>query len=309
MLKGRTLKVTILSVILLLVVTDVAVSFYSSELLVLWITLTRDSSYCPRTEAYGGLLRQIRASEDKDTLAAASRRVETDPAGLELWETPEGRLWAPKGSADALMQDLAEERLRIYGSGDWGERRGDTVLDCGANIGLFTRVALRSGAKLVVAIEPAPENLECLRRNVAADIAAGRVIVYPKGVWDKDDFLEMNMNPGNSAANSFVLGGGQNQGRLRLPLTTIDKLAAELKLDRVDFIKMDVEGAERRALAGARETLAKYHPRLSVSAYHLPDDPDVLPSAVRQGWAGYRMRCGLCGTPAGPIRPEILYFR
>ena len=59
-------------------------------------------------------------------------------------------------------------------------------------MGLYAKTALASGAKLVVAIEPAPENIECLRRNLAQEIAAGRVIVYPKGVWDKDDTLALH---------------------------------------------------------------------------------------------------------------------
>ena len=57
----------------------------------------------------------------------------------------------------------------------------------------------------MVAIEPAPENIECLSRNFKDEIARGRVIVYPKGVWDKDDFLTMNIDEHNSAADSFVI--------------------------------------------------------------------------------------------------------
>jgi hypothetical protein len=51
---------------------------------------------------------------------------------------------------------------------------------------------LDSGAKLVVAIEPAPTNPECLPRNMRREIADGRVIVSAKGVWDKEDTLVLN---------------------------------------------------------------------------------------------------------------------
>ena len=60
-------------------------------------------------------------------------------------------------------------------------------------------------------------------------------------------------------------------------LTTIDKIVEELQLERVDFIKMDIEGAERKALAGARNTLAERKPRLALAGYHLEDDQTKIP--------------------------------
>jgi FkbM family methyltransferase len=169
--------------------------------------------------------------------------------------------------------------------------------------------ALHAGAGVVVAIEPAPENIECLRRNYSREIAAGRVIVYPKGVWDKDDFLTLNVDSHNSAADSFVLhpDGAQATGQ-KLPLTTIDKLVAELGLPKVDFIKMDIEGAEPNALRGARGTLERWHPKLSISAYHKPNDPVEIPQVIRAAWSGYQQECGPCAEANAHIRPDILWF-
>jgi hypothetical protein len=101
---------------------------------------------------------------------------------------------------------------------------------------------------------------------------------------------------------------GAETTTVRFPLTTIDKLVSELKLERVDFIKMDIEGAEPKALAGAHDTLAKYHPRLSISAYHKPDHPKLIPAAVLQAWSGYQMQCGPCAEENASIRPDILWF-
>jgi hypothetical protein len=83
---------------------------------------------------------------------------------------------------------------------------------------------------------------------------------------------------------------------------------AELKLERVDFIKMDIEGAERKALEGGRVTLAKHHPRLSVSAYHEPDHPVEIPKAIKSAWDGYQTECGPCAMENATIRPDILWF-
>ena len=178
-------------------------------------------------------------------------------ASYEQWKTPMGTYWIPTDSRYVLPFNLAEQQREIYGHGDHFVRPGDIVLDCGANIGVFVHSALRAGAQKVIAIEPAPENLECLRRNFKPEMEQGRVVIYPKGVWDRDDFLTLNITHANSAADSFVITPEHSSpSSEKLPLTTIDKLVAELGLPRVDFIKMDIEGAEVKALNGARETIA-----------------------------------------------------
>ncbi|MCL4401687.1 MAG: FkbM family methyltransferase, partial [Acidobacteria bacterium] len=175
------------------------------------------------------------------------------------------------------------------------------------NVGVYTKEALNAGAKLVVAIEPAPENIESLRRNFPDEIAAGRVLIAPKGVWDSPGPQPPWQDPHNTAADSFVMLKDNHPG-VQVPLTTIDTLVAELKLERVDYIKMDIEGAERKALAGARKTLANYHPRMALSAYHVPTDPEKIPELIHQTWPGYRMECGPCAETEGRIRPDVLYF-
>lgn len=248
--------------------------------------------------------------ETKDRILKASKMLAQD-GNYEQWQTPMGTYWIEKESRFVLAFNLAEQERRIYGDGTNFVRPGDIVLDCGANIGVFVRTCLNKGAKKVVAIEPAPENLECLRRNFKQEIADGRVIVYPKGVWDKDDFLTLNIDHGNSAADSFVIHPEHATATTeKFPLTTIDKLVAELGLERVDFIKMDIEGAEVRALNGGKETIAKYHPRMALSVYHQPEHPVEVPKAVRAAWSGYRMECGPCAVEkeSNRIRPDIVYF-
>ena len=111
----------------------------------------------------------------------------------------------PDGSDYVLPFNLAEQERKIYGVQSDGPRSGDIVLDCGANIGVTIREELAAGAQKIIGIEPAPENLECLRRNFPGEIASGRVVIVPKGVWDKEDALTLRVDPRNSAADSFVL--------------------------------------------------------------------------------------------------------
>ena len=243
----------------------------------------------------------------KDRILQSSHLLEQKD-GLELWDTPKGRYWIPKGNRYVLPFNLAEMERKVYGEGDIFVHPGDVVLDCGASDGDFSREALRAGARLVVAIEIAPSNVECLRRNLAAEIAEGRAIVYPKGVWDKDDFLTLNVEDENFAANSVVLRPEGAHTSVKVPLTTIDQIAAELKLPRVDFIKMDVEGAEARAIMGARNTIVNYKPRLAIAMEHNMDDEVNIPKVVHGVRPDYQVRCGPCLEAGTRIRADVLNF-
>lgn len=295
-------------VVLLIIIAGLAYSFYPPFRLFTFVVAGR-SPVCPLEEAVKASENLRRQVEYKDRMLNASRLVEQDPKGYELWQTPKGRYWIPSGSRYVLPFNLAEQERKIYGTGDFGPHAGDITLDCGANVGVTVHEELAAGARTVVAIEPAPENLECLRRNYAPEIQSGRVIVVPKGVWDREDFLTLRVDPKNSAADSFVI---RREGAVdveRVPLTTIDQLVAELKLPRVDYIKLDIEGAEPKALVGARETLAKYKPRISIASYHQPDHPRVIPELIRAARRDYEMRCGPCAEAGHALRPDVLYFK
>ena len=294
-------------VLIVLIIIGVAVWLYPPLRLSAFVAAGR-SPACPYKKALKSADNLKQQIEYNDRILRASKLIEKDPKGFHLWETPHGRYWIPAGDDYVLPFNLAEQERKIYGTGDRAVKAGDIVLDCGANVGVYTRVALDAGARQVVAIEPAPENLECLRRNFGSEIAAGRVIVFPKGVWDKEDVLTLHVDPNNTAADSFIIVREGSYTVQQVPLTTIDRLVDELKLEQVDFVKMDIEAAEPKALAGARQTLARFHPRMSIAAYHRPDHPAVIPRVVREAWPDYRMECGPCAEANLGVRPDVLYF-
>lgn len=268
----------------------------------------RNTGGCGLSQSYTALPSYI--GEPRRRIAASRSLLEIRD-GLEHWKYDGGEIWTPPGTDWDFV--LAEQRVGIYGNGQYRVRPDDVVLDAGANIGAFVREALAAGARTIVAIEPVPENVEALRRTFAAEIQQGRVIVYPQGVWNKDDFFEMTLYD-NSALDSFVMrerreAPGETGRKVKLPLTTIDALVAELKLPRVDFIKMDIEGAERQALEGARATIKTFTPRMAVATENLPDDHVVLPAQIQAINPAYQWTCGHA-VFTGPltIRPAVLYF-
>lgn len=228
-------------------------------------------------------------------------------AGLDLWNTPQGGIWMVHGDKE-LPFLISEQERDIYEPAGHEVRRGDVVLDCGANIGVFVRKALSRGAGLVVAIEPSPKTLEALKRNFAEEIQAKRVIVYPKGVWDHDDTLDLKLDQANEGGDSLVMGGA-SAATVRVPLTTIDKLVAELGLPRVDFIKMDIEGAEKPALKGATGTIKRFLPRMSISSEHLDDDDTAIPALVSSIEPRYTVRpCDCVQRSFWTAKPLVLAF-
>jgi len=232
--------------------------------------------------------------------------VQQRDGSLELVRTPAGGYWIPRRDVDTLAETIVEQQSDIYEAGGESIRSGDVVLDCGANVGLYTRHALDKGAKVVIAIEPAPEALECLHRNFAAEVASGRVVIYPKGVWNKDEELPLSISDAwASTAASVVLDRGAAGPKILL--TTIDKLVAELQLPTVSLIKMDIEGSEMQALEGAIETVRRFQPRMAISLEHRPSDPDRIPELVRRLWPSYATKCGPCANVNGSIQPDVMF--
>jgi FkbM family methyltransferase len=257
---------------------------------------------CTLVEAFRGEALSRLQSQNENRLRASSRIVRSD-GRFSLWTTPLGEFWMPAASGGDLIYDLAEQDRNIYGA---QIRPGDIVLDAGANVGVFARKALWAGASKVIAIEPAPENLECLRRNFAAEITEGRVVLYAKGIWDKDDVLKFSIDPESSAKDSFVRTS-ESGSFLHIPVTTVDRLVAELGLAKVDFIKMDIEGAEQKAVVGAKDTIARFHPRMALCIYHVPGDEAMVPKLVADAYAGYAVsKTCLCARDR--VQPEVAFF-
>ncbi len=252
----------------------------------------------------------MRQREAHARIREGSRLAEKDPAGYERWETPRGSYWIPAGNGKVLLLLLAQQESGVYRSRDRGVQAGDVVIDCGAHVGLYTLEALQAGASQVVAVEPAPANLECLRRNLSSQIADGRVLVVPQGVWDKQDLLPLYEDPTNSAADGFVVPMVNRRVTHQIPLTTIDLLVHEMGLSRVDLIKMDIKGATERALRGATATIARHRPQVILATEEYADEPKALFELVQNLNSGYQVECGSCSLmPGMTVATDVLLFR
>lgn len=280
--------------------------------------ISGNAPHCPwsRIFAYYENLIDFADQEIRNSSAATLKEYDTvlgigrisAPLG-SFWEKRGPEPWVP-GTHGGIPYNTTEQQWMLRHNPQQAVKSGDIVLDCGANVGVFTKFALQRGASLVVAIEPEPLNIECLRRNLAPEIAKGKVIVVPAGVWSSEGSFPLRINPGNAAAHSMVIGGVGKV--IEVPVSRIDVLVQKLGLSRVDYIKIDIEGAEREALLGAQNTLAKHRPTLMIESYQRPDDLDVIPKIVSQAHPSYSMSCGPCqalNETSRTIAPHVIYFQ
>lgn len=131
------------------------------------------SPYCTVWQGVSGANVKVSQAEMAAKIRAESHVVRKD-GHYALWATPEGEFWLPDTSDEVLSILLAQQRRRIYGdAATGGVKQGDIVLDGGAHIGTYVQTALRAGASKIIAIEPSPEALECLRRNFKKETDSG----------------------------------------------------------------------------------------------------------------------------------------
>lgn len=152
------------------------------------------------------------------------------------------------------------------------------VVDAGANVGLAALYfAWRFPQARVLALEPDPENFTQLCRNVAGE---DRIEPVRAALWGREGHVRLT-DPGRGAwalrteeaggAGDRQRGAGGDGGPVRA--VTLDGLLRERGLERVDVLKLDIEGAEREVLAGAsawmdrvRAVVAELHESLAPGA-------------------------------------------
>lgn len=162
-------------------------------------------------------------------------------------------------------------------------KRGDTVLDVGAGYGQFTiHAAKEVGKGIVVAIEPEPKNLTSLHANVDEN-GLSNVYIVRKAVSNRKKKSKLYLGKGfgthslihDITVNDHLITRSKND-YIKIPTDTLDNIISDLGIKRINFLKMDIEGAELEALKGGRKSLEMTE-KLVVAAYHCRHGQEAWP--------------------------------
>jgi FkbM family methyltransferase len=197
----------------------------------------------------------------------------------------------------ATYYEIVSQRVYAPNAG-FEPSPGQTVVDIGANVGVFSLwAASRIGPTgRLISAEPHPLSYRYLERNLAPFAPFARPVQTACGASEGE--LELHYVPGRLSVSSFEPRPDRT-GHVRVPVARLDALAATGGIDHVDLLKIDVEGAEEQVIEGAGSLLARVR-RLVIEI-----------EANRQRWLeqalepfGLRLvgrRTGMWGLPHGNI--------
>lgn len=155
---------------------------------------------------------------------------------------------------------------------------GDIVFDCGANIGLFTGIAAQKQC-LVYAFEPMPDAINYLKE--VEDMFPNNVKICPYALADTKKEAVFHVQNNDLLGASLLENHNSIDKEYKVTVDTIDNFVKMNQIEKVDFIKADIEGSERDMLLGAQETIRKHAPKISICTYHFIDDKEVLENIIK----------------------------
>jgi FkbM family methyltransferase len=157
--------------------------------------------------------------------------------------------------------------------GRFTPKEGDTVIDIGAHIGRYTITSSKQVGNMgrVVAIEADPENFELLKRNIALN-KLSNVLTLNYAVFSTRTRMKLYEQSASAKYNSLMLArAAKTKNYVEVNADTLDNILKLNEVNQVNWIKIDVEGAEFEVLKGSAETLSGEDLSLFVEIHNIED--------------------------------------
>ncbi|MSR67569.1 FkbM family methyltransferase [Candidatus Peribacteria bacterium] len=162
---------------------------------------------------------------------------------------------------------------------DWNQCK--TIVDIGANIGVFTLFAAwKAPQSRIIAVEAEPSNAACAKKNVEQNNLENRVTVTPKACGKKNGTLELFLSTRNSGGNS-MFEYAKGSPKITVPMISLQELFQEQKIETCDYLKLDCEGAEYDILYALPESTMSRIRFMAIEYHHFSSERTHQPEALR----------------------------
>jgi FkbM family methyltransferase len=155
--------------------------------------------------------------------------------------------------------------------------KNPVLIDAGANAGFHSMRWLQRREDLhLVAIEASPETATLLSQNIAQNGFGSRCQVKQLALGDKNQEVEFILSRDDAFSSLFANNRTPEKERVRVAMRTLDQVVEEIRLSKIDLIKIDVEGAEHMVILGAKNTLERFRPKIFMEIYS-GNNPSISP--------------------------------
>lgn len=222
-----------------------------------------------------------------------------------------GKIWDIEGSTLEIAYKYGWDyaiyheiyNLKDYQKVGWVEiQKGDVVVDLGGNIGVFTRYAYQKGASKIITFEPDRRYFEILKKN-----APKNTILFNAAIGDKLGKMQLTESPHLGGSNLWQQKDLEHT-QYDVDVYTLDYILENKLVDKIDFIKVDIEGSEIMALNGisdknlslVRNIVVEYHHA------HLNFDEELRHNFItRLNRLGFNSHLVFCGQDTSL---QLIYF-
>ena len=154
-------------------------------------------------------------------------------------------------SGERYAMDFVKDRL--------SDGREGVVFDVGANLGQYaSELVVRFPDRKIHSFEPSAKTIQVLNSNLADSLKAGKILTHNVGLGSKEETLTLYA-AGDHAATASIHGAvGRDAGSMvaeEINITTLDTFCEKHSINRIAFLKIDVEGHELEALKGAQRMI------------------------------------------------------
>jgi len=155
-------------------------------------------------------------------------------------------------------------------------KSGDVFMDIGVSIGRYT-IMMSKIAERVISIEPEPTNFHILEASVKAN-RRSNILAIRVAAGNEDSEVPLVLTKEHSGGHYIVPGDGRRFGTIMVPCRKVDTLIKLHKITKLDWVKIDVEGAESMVLKGMNDTLRTLSPTIvmEVHAHQIKEVEEVL---------------------------------